>query len=326
MKNAVTIAVTGGAGFIGSNLVRGLNRDGYQRILVVDDLSDGGKFRNLAGLDIHDYMDRAEFMARVSDAGSRNSLARELKVVFHQGACADTMELNGAYMLRNNFSYSRDLLDFCAANSIPFIYASSASVYGSGDRFSEERSCECPINVYGYSKMLFDHHVRNRLGTVPSQVAGLRYFNVYGPNEEHKGAMASVAFQLNRQLKNSGVVRLFRGSGGYGDGEQRRDFVFVDDVVKVNLWMMHHPGASGVFNVGTGASRTFNELARQIIKWHGRGSIEYIDMPEGLADRYQNFTQADLGSLRGAGYGDAFTPIEEGVTRYLDRLNNASGA
>lgn len=321
MKKSKLIVVTGGAGFIGSNLVRGLNDQGHDRILVVDEIKEVGKFSHLVGLDIYDYMDKSEFHRRLLGSHSGGVLADEISVVFHQGACSDTMERDGSFMLRNNYSYSKDLLDFCAARDVRLIYASSASVYGGGRRFREERACEHPINIYGYSKMLFDHHVRHRMKELKMQVCGLRYFNVYGPNEECKGRMASVAFHFNAQLKEFEIVKLFRGSGGYGDGEQRRDFVFVEDVVNVNLWLLQNPRVSGIFNVGTGASRSFNEMANCIMDWHGKGRIEYIDMPAGLPEAYQSFTEADLAMLRSAGYSSQFTPIEQGVRRYLDWLN-----
>ena len=314
------IVVTGGAGFIGSNLVRGLNAAGHENILVVDDLSDGRKFRNLADCNIHDYMDRSEFR-RLLPGKSGVFPRGDIQAVFHQGACSDTMEWDGNYMLDNNYSYSRDVLEFCLARAVPFIYASSAAVYGASLQFAEARANECPINMYGYSKMLFDHHVRRRLDGITSQVAGLRYFNVYGPREQHKGTMASVAYHLNAQLLSSGVLKLFRGSGGYADGEQRRDFISVDDVVRVNLWLMQNPGVSGIYNVGTGKSRSFNEMARAVIDWHGNGRIEYIDMPGALRASYQSFTEADIGALRGAGYRGQFTPLEAGIGSYLEWLN-----
>jgi len=312
------IVVTGGAGFIGSNLVRGLNRSGHTDILVVDELTDGRKFRNIVDTDVRDYLDKDEFRRLVE--GDDASL-KGITAVFHQGACTDTTEQDGRYMMENNYAYSRLLLEYCHARRLAFIYASSAAVYGTGDKFKEEGAHERPVNVYGYSKYLFDEFVRARITGGASQVAGLRYFNVYGPGEAHKEAMASVVWHFNKQILEQGEARLFRGSGGYADGEQRRDFVHVDDVVQVNLWLLANPGCAGIFNVGTGASRSFNDVANAVIAWHGRGSIRYIDFPASLRDSYQSFTQADISALRGAGYEAGFLALEEGVARYLDWLN-----
>ncbi len=311
------IVVTGGAGFIGSNLVRGLNARGRDDIIVVDDLSDGTKFVNLVDCRIADYRDRDDFLA---DLLAGREPAGTLDAVFHQGACSTTTEWDGRYMLRNNYEYSRHLLAWCQRRHAAFIYASSAAVYGGGQVFREEPACETPLNVYGWSKLLFDQYVR-RLGDAAGiPVAGLRYFNVYGPREQHKGSMASVAFHLHGQLQNGDVVRLFEGSDGYGDGEQRRDFVHVDDVVAVNLWLLDNPGVCGVFNVGTGASATFNDVARAVIAAHGRGRIEYVPFPEHLRGRYQSFTEADISALRAAGYQAAFAGVAEGVARYMTAL------
>lgn len=316
------IAITGAGGFIGSNLVRGLNSREIEEVLVVDDLSDGAKFRNLNGCGFVDYLDKDEFRARL--AGNDASL-RKLQALFHQGACSNTMEQDGRFMVENNYAYSKDLLHFCLANRIPFIYASSAAVYGHGKCFIESSEYEIPANVYGFSKKLFDNYVRRHIAGADSQIAGLRYFNVYGPGEQHKGVMASVAYQFNQQVKRDGRLRLFRGSGGYGDGEQKRDFIYIADVVEVNLWFLSHRRASGIFNVGTGHSRSFNDLARSIMAWHKGGDIEYIEFPSRLLDAYQSFTEADLTALRGAGYGENFVCLEEGIRRYLDWLNDETG-
>lgn len=314
------IVVTGGAGFIGSNLVRALNGRGEEDILVVDDLTDGRKFVNLVGLRIADYWDKALFAERL-----RAGKLGKPTAVFHQGACAVTTEWDGRYMLENNYRYSTELLEYCLAERIPLLYASSAAVYGASAEFGEsDPSLERPLNVYGYSKLLFDQYVRRRLPGARSQVAGLRYFNVYGPGEAHKGQMASVAFHLNGQILNEGEARLFGGHDGYGPGEQRRDFVYVDDVVRVNLWLYEHPDVSGIFNVGTGASATFNELAGAILAWHGKGTIRYIPFPDELKSRYQSFTQADIGALRAAGYSMPFADVRAGVKAYLDALGRRS--
>jgi ADP-L-glycero-D-manno-heptose 6-epimerase len=310
------IIVTGGAGFIGSNLVRGLNRRGRGDIVVVDDLTNGHKFANLVDCDVADYWDKRELLERLA-----NGTAGRPEIVFHQGACAVTTEWDGRYMMENNFRYSVRLLEFCLAEGAPLIYASSAAVYGSSSRFTEnDEAAERPLNVYGYSKLLFDHYVRRLLPTARSQVVGLRYFNVYGPGEQHKGSMASVAFHLNRQLLETGQVRLFAGSHGYADGEQRRDFVYVDDVVAVNLWFAEHRDVSGVFNVGTGVSAPFNDVATAILAWHKRGTKTYIPFPAELQASYQSFTEADLSALRRVGCDHRFVDVRTGVTAYLDRI------
>lgn len=311
------IIITGGAGFIGSNLVKALNERGYSDIIVVDNLSKGEKFKNLIDCDIMDYLDKEVFLRRL--VTKEYFVAPD--VVFHQGACSDTTEWNGKYMLTNNYDFSKTLLQYCLARQVPFIYASSASVYGDKETFREDRQVEAPLNVYGYSKFLFDQYVRKRLITATSQIVGLRYFNVYGPRETHKGQMASVAWHFNQQLLREGHVKLFVGSDGYADGEQRRDFIYVDDVVAVNLWFMDNRKKIGIFNVGTGRSQSFNEVARAVIAWHGHGTIKYIPFPEHLCGRYQSFTQADISALRTSGYQQSFRRVEEGVKEYLDWLN-----
>lgn len=309
--------VTGGAGFIGSNLVRRLMESTDEQVVVVDDLSDGHKFANIADLDIADYLDRDEFLQHLSSGKTFDS---GVKSILHQGACSVTTEWDGRYMLQNNYSYSKKLLHHCLAHDIPFIYASSAAVYGGAQAFSEAPENESPLNVYGYSKLAFDRYVR-RLKLKPrQQVVGLRYFNVYGPREQHKGTMASVAYHFNRQLVKDGEVRLFEGSGGFADGEQRRDFVYVDDVCSINLWFLRNPAVSGIFNVGTGRAQSFNDVANAVIAWHGGGRIRYIPFPEGLGSAYQNFTQADVTRLRGTGCDVSFRSVEVGVRDYLNQL------
>jgi ADP-L-glycero-D-manno-heptose 6-epimerase len=311
------IVVTGGAGFIGSNLVAALCRDPGNAVVVVDDLSDGTKFSNLARSDIADYRDKEDFRAGLADGRSLEGV----QAVFHQGACSDTTEWDGQFIMDVNFQYSKDLFHACQARGIPLIYASSAAVYGSSAHFREDPANECPINVYGYSKLLFDRYVARHRESGGAQVVGLRYFNVYGPNEEHKGRMASVALHLHRQVVAGESLRLFQGCDGYGDGEQRRDFVHVDDVVAVNLWLLARPSVSGVFNVGTGRSQPFNDLAHAVIDWHGHGEIEYVPFPQDLLGRYQSFTEADLTALRGAGFSGRFRGVEVGVRDYLDALH-----
>jgi ADP-L-glycero-D-manno-heptose 6-epimerase len=309
------LVVTGGAGMIGSNIVAALNARGRTDILVVDDLTDGHKIDNLADLAISDYADRQEFLPRMEAGGYG-----KVDVVFHQGACSTTTEWNGKYMMEVNYTYSRRLLAACLAAKAPFLYASSASVYGGGSEFREEPECERPLNVYAYSKKLFDDHVRKLvLGTDHSQVAGLRYFNVYGPREAHKGAMASVAFHLFNQIERGENARLFGAHDGFGPGEQSRDFIHVKDVADVNLWLWDR-GASGIFNCGTGRAQPFRTVAETVIGTLGKGAIEYIDFPDALKGHYQSLTQADISRLRGAGYNGTFRSVESGVREYVEWL------
>ena len=309
------IVVTGGAGFIGSNLVKTLNERGRTDVVVVDDLRNGHKFRNLVDCEIQDLIDKDGFLELIG-GGAR--LPERPEVVFHLGACSDTMEWDGRFMLRTNYDYSKRLLAFSSEHEIPLIYASSASVYGMGPVFREERPYEKPLNMYAYSKLLFDQYVRRTKPASP--VVGLRYFNVYGPREAHKGEMASIAYKLHQQLLESDRVRLFQGSDGYASGEHRRDFIWVGDVVRVTLWFWEHAQQSGIFNVGTGQAQTYNDVARAVIAYHGRGEIDYIDFPDALKGRYQSFTQADVSALRKAGYDAPFQTVEEGVPLYLKWL------
>lgn len=314
--------VTGGAGFIGSNIIRALNKRGHDNILVVDDLQDGKKFRHLADVKIADYLDKDDFMD-LMDEGAFEEM--DVTAVFHEGACSTTTEWDGRFMMRNNYEYSKVLLHFCLEKQAPFLYASSAAIYGGSGTFRESPEFEKPLNVYGYSKHLFDIYVRNLFAKnkrMASQVAGFRYFNAYGPNEGHKGSMASVAWHLHNQLlAGNKTVKLFAGTDGYGDGEQRRDFIFVDDIVDVNLFFLDHPEKSGIYNVGTGHSHTFNEVAQAVIAWHKQGEIEYIPFPDHLKGSYQSFTEADLTQLRRAGYKKEFKTVQQGVKEYLDRIS-----
>lgn len=323
--------VTGGVGFIGANTVRALNGRGTHDVVVVDDLRRGEKFENIVDCEIADYLDKRDFRDSVETGRFRN----RLKAVLHQGACSNTTEQDGRYMMDNNYEYSKVLLHFCQREKIPFVYASSASVYGAGPVFCEARECEAPLNIYGFSKFLFDQYVRTILPRKTAQIVGLRYFNVYGEREQHKGRMASVAYQLLNQYRACGRVRLFRGSDGYKDGEQRRDFVSVEDVVDVNLFFLDNPDKSGIFNVGTGCSQSFNDVAVAVIncvrraegkrplslkQLQDQGIIEYIDFPDALKGKYQSFTEADISALRGTGFAKAFLSVEEGVERYLQKV------
>jgi len=325
--------VTGAAGFIGSNLVKALNDRGVKKIIAVDNLTRADKFRNLVDCEIVDYLDKEEFIARLASG----QFDGKVKAIFHEGACSDTMETDGRYMMENNFRYSLQLLDWCIAQRVQFLYASSAATYGGSSVFREEREFEAPLNVYGYSKFLFDQIVRQRLPLASSQIVGFRYFNVYGPRESHKGRMASVAFHHYNQFRADGKVKLFEGCDGYAHGEQKRDFVYVGDVAKVNLFFLDHPETSGIFNLGTGHAQSFNELAAANVNSCRALSgapqlplnnllayelIEYVPFPDALRGKYQSFTQADLTKLRQAGYDAPFASVEEGVSEYVQWLKD----
>ena len=305
--------VTGAAGFIGSHLVRELNRRGIFDILAVDDLSEPGRFGNLADCRFGDYMDRAELQSAIRD----DRLTAPIDVVLHQGACTDTTRHDGKYMMANNFTCSKLLLEWALARRVPFVYASSGAVYGAASSFAVSPDNEMPINVYGFSKLALDQYVRGRIESAESTVVGLRYFNVYGPREEQKRKMASIVHQLHRQLAETGVARLFDGTDGFGPGEQQRDFVFVSDVVQVNLFFADGPPKQGIFNVGTGQARSFNDVANTLIDKMGPARIEYIPFDPALEGKYQSFTQADIASLRAAGYNESFTTLEDGVAQCL---------
>ncbi|MDN0076449.1 ADP-glyceromanno-heptose 6-epimerase [Crenobacter sp. SG2303] len=328
----MTIVVTGAAGFIGSNLVRALNARGETDIIAVDNLSNGDKFKNLVDCEISHYLDKHDFIERVVSG----ALEGELTAILHQGACSDTMNHDGKYMLDNNYQYTLALFDFCQEEEIPFLYASSAAVYGGGKVFKEERSHEGPLNVYGYSKFLFDQILRQRMEEgLTAQVAGFRYFNVYGQNEQHKGRMASVAFHNYNQYRETGKVKLFGGWDGWENGGQSRDFVSVDDVVRVNMHFLDHPEKSGIFNLGTGRAQPFNDVAVATVnacrRHEGKpaltleelvaqGILEYTEFPDALKGKYQSFTQADITKLRDIGYNAPFLTVQQGVDRYVDWL------
>jgi ADP-L-glycero-D-manno-heptose 6-epimerase len=329
----MTVVVTGAAGFIGSNIVRGLNARGISEIIAVDDLTEGDKFRNLADLQIADYVDADDFYELFAEGAYG-----PVEAVFHEGACSDTMESNGKYMMDNNYSLSCDLFQTCQEQGVRLLYASSAATYGGASEFRESPDCEKPLNVYGYSKLLFDQRLRREIGPdfsqASAQVVGFRYFNVYGPREQHKGRMASVAFHQYHQFLKEGRVKLFGSYGGYAAGGQMRDFVFIDDVVAVNLWFFDHPEKSGLFNLGSGRAQPFNDVALSVVQTLQRGTtapasldealkaglIEYIDFPAALVGKYQCYTQADLGALRRAGCDHRFADVTSGVTQYMDWL------
>jgi ADP-L-glycero-D-manno-heptose 6-epimerase len=323
--------VTGAAGFIGANIVKALNDRGIRDIIAVDNLKNADKFLNLTDCEIADFLDKEDFIEQVLNG----NFDGDITAVFHEGACSDTMETDGRYMMQNNYRYSIALLHHCQNEEVPFLYASSASVYGGGSIFKESREFESPLNVYGYSKFLFDQYVRRMWHNRTGQIAGFRYFNVYGPREQHKGRMASVAFHFFNQFMANGKVKLFEGTAGYPDGEQRRDFISVEDVVKVNLFFLDHPECAGIFNVGTGASQTFNDVAVATVnacrkskgdaplslqEMQGQGLIEYIAFPEALKGKYQSFTQADVTAIRDVGYHEPFFTVEQGVSRYVEYM------
>ena len=326
------VVVTGAAGMIGSNLVQGLNARGVDDVIAVDDLTDGPKYRNLLGAQLSDYFDKSEFYQRFT----QGELGK-VDAIFHEGACSDTMEHNGRFMLENNYRCSKDLLDACQARGTRLLYASSAATYGGSATFRETPEFERPLNVYGYSKLLFDNIVRRMLSAATSQVVGFRYFNVYGPREQHKGRMASVAFHHFNQYRDTGKVKLFGEYGGYGPGQQSRDFVFVDDVVAVNLWFLDHPDRNGIFNLGSGRAQPFNDVAHATVnacRAHkgeaplslaqlvSQDTVQYIPFPAALVGKYQCHTQADLTALRSVGCDVPFVDVATGVRRYVDWLND----
>jgi ADP-L-glycero-D-manno-heptose 6-epimerase len=330
------VVVTGAAGFIGSNLVKGFNARGVTDIVAVDNLGRAGKFLNLSDCDITDYFDKEGYREAL-----RAGRLAPPDAIFHQGACSDTMEHDGRYMMDNNYRCSVEIFDYAQANRIPLFYASSAAVYGGGQRFVEERAAEAPLNIYGYSKFLFDQFLRQRMQEgLQAPVVGFRYFNVYGPREQHKERMASVAFHNFHQFQADGRVRLFSGWDGYGNGGQQRDFISVEDVVAANLHFLDKGGPSGIYNLGTGRAQTFNDVALAVLNGLARhagrpaltldeavaqGQIEYIAFPEALKGRYQSYTQADLTRLRQAGYDRPFLGVEEGVGRYMQWLLDSKG-
>ena len=310
------ILVTGGAGFIGSNLVRSLNKRGIKDIWIVDNLENGDKHKNLNRLEFSEIFDKREFIKMLPGLPNK-----QFDIIFHQGACSSTTEYNGRYLLENNYEYSRSLLNYALVGQTPFIYASSASVYGDGnDGFKEELTCEYPLNAYAYSKFLFDQYVRKIIGSAKSQIIGLRYFNVYGPQENHKGSMASVIFHFHNQIQAEGKMKLFEGSAKF-----IRDFIYVQDVADVNLFFMDHPEKSGIVNCGTGKAESFLKIAEIMQPLYGGAEIVYIPFPDKLKGKYQTFTQADPSNLRSAGYQKEFSSLEKGVTDYVSILKKSQG-
>ncbi|MBB1315458.1 ADP-glyceromanno-heptose 6-epimerase [Aliivibrio sp. SR45-2] len=311
------IIVTGGAGMIGSNIVKSLNDKGFNDILVVDNLKDGKKFKNLVDLDITDYMDKEDFITQIMAGDDFGSI----DAIFHEGACSATTEWDGKYIMMNNYEYSKEVLHFCIEREIPFLYASSAATYGDTETFIEEREYEGALNVYGYSKQQFDNYVRRLWadaeahGETVSQITGFRYFNVYGPREQHKGSMASVAFHLNNQMNAGDNPKLFEGSDQF-----KRDFVYVGDVAAVNLWFLEN-GVSGIYNCGTGRAEPFQAVADAVIKHHNKGAVESIPFPDHLKGAYQEFTQADLTKLRAAGCDVEFKSVANGIAEYMAIIN-----
>ncbi|MDO6386810.1 MULTISPECIES: ADP-glyceromanno-heptose 6-epimerase [unclassified Uliginosibacterium] len=324
--------VTGAAGMIGSNIIAGLNARGIRNIIAVDNMTKGDKFRNLVDLEVADYFDKHDFR----DALLAGQFDGKVEAILHQGACSNTMEHNGQYMMDNNYRYTVDVLDFCIAQKTPLLYASSAATYGASSTFREEPEFEGPLNVYGYSKVLFDRVLRSRWSELTAQVVGFRYFNVYGPREAHKaGAGSSVAFNAFHQFRKEGRVKLFVGCDGYPDGGQLRDFIYVEDVVAANLHFLEHPEQSGIFNLGTGQAQSFNDVALGVIngvrahegkpvlslaEMVAQGLIEYVPFPDILKGKYQSFTQADISRLRAAGYTAAFHDVAAGVGKYCSKL------
>jgi ADP-L-glycero-D-manno-heptose 6-epimerase len=328
------VVVTGAAGMIGSNLVHGLNAAGIDDVIAVDDLTDGPKYRNLLGARISDYFDKGEFY----ELFGRGELGK-VAAIFHEGACSDTMEHNGRFMLENNYRCSKNLLDACQMQGTRLLYASSAATYGDSSTFREEPEFERPLNVYGYSKLLFDNVVRRMLPHAACQVVGFRYFNVYGPREQHKGRMASVAFHHFTQYRDTGKVKLFGEYGGYGPGQQCRDFVFVEDVVAVNLWFLQHPDRTGIFNLGSGRAQPFNDVAHAAVnacralrgetplslgQLVAEETLQYVPFPEALVGKYQCHTQADLTALRSTGCDLKFVDVAVGVRRYVNWLSGSN--
>jgi ADP-L-glycero-D-manno-heptose 6-epimerase len=315
------LLVTGGAGFIGSNLVAALNDAGGTDVAVCDVLGHDGKWRNLAKRQLADIVPPAELLEWLE--------GRRLDAIIHLGAISETTATDGDLVIETNFRLSMRLLDWCTANAVPFIYASSASTYGDGAQgFRDDQSVAAlktlrPMNLYGWSKHLFDMAVAERAAKgekLPPQWAGLKFFNVFGPNEYHKGPMMSVLARRFDDIKAGRPVQLFKSHReGIADGDQRRDFVYVDDVVRVMMWLLATPSVSGIFNVGTGRARSFKDVMLSAYAALGvTPNLQYIDMPEAIRGSYQYFTQGDVDRLRNAGYNGGFTALEDAVETYVN--------
>jgi len=309
------IIVTGGAGFIGSNLVRMLNDRGIDDIYIVDNLGSSQKFLNLNRLKFRDFIDKRSFPEKLDKTG-------KIEFILHQGACSSTTETDVNYLIDNNYEYSKKLLHYCLKKEVNFIYASSASVYGNGyNGFREDPECEYPLNGYAFSKFIFDNYVRQVFSPEKynSQVTGLRYFNVYGYQENHKGSMASVPFHFFNQAKENGEIKVFEGSENF-----LRDFVFVEDVAEVVRFFMES-NKSGIYNCGTGRERSFLDMAEIFVNLHGNCTIKTIPFPDHLKGKYQAFTKADITNLRNTGFTKEFTSLEDGMKKYLQKLKNNNG-
>lgn len=307
------IIVTGGAGFIGRNLIAGLNKIHQTDIVVVDNLKNGKKYENLVGLHISDYIDKSDFIKHLY---TNTSYIKNIETVFHEGACSDTTEWNGKYLMHNNYQYSKELVTYCVQYSIPFIYASSAAVYGKNtDIFHKTNNkYEKPINIYGYSKFLFDQYIYKIMQQSTSQICGLRYFNVYGPYETHKKNMASIIFNIYNQITQKKNPTLFIGSKHF-----KRDFIYIDDIININLWIWLN-NISGIFDCGTGIATSFESIANIILNFFNNKNIQHIPMPSDLQKHYQTFTKANSLQLQKIGYPHKFTEINDGIHKYLNWL------
>lgn len=311
----MSIIITGGAGFIGSCIVRMLNDMGREDIVIVDNIASTEKWKNLRNKKYLQYYNRADFLAELP------KLAGEVEYVIHMGACSSTTELDFDYLNGNNFNYTKTLWNFCARNHTRFIYASSAATYGSGEFGFDDRDDICrlmPLNGYGYSKQMFDLWAQKQT-YVPPQHVGFKFFNVYGPNEYFKGSMSSVILHGFRSVQETGKIKLFKSyRQGYEDGGQLRDFVYAKDICKVIRFMMEHPEVSGLFNLGTGKARTFHDLGCAVFRALGQEpNIEFVEMPETLRAKYQYFTEANMDKLVAAGYCEPFYSLEDGVKDYV---------
>ena len=319
------IVVTGGAGFIGSAIVWKLNQSGKTNIIIVDELGNDEKWKNLVGLKYEDFVHKNEFIEQIMD----DALSYSIETIIHMGANSSTTEKDANHLMVNNFQYTKELAKYCLEKNIRFVYASSAATYGDGGLgFDDDESrleLLRPLNMYGYSKQLFDLWAKRN--KVLDQIAGIKYFNVYGPNEYHKGDMRSVVHKAFGQVRDTGKVRLFKSlNPKFKDGEQMRDFVYIKDAVDMALFFVDHPDKNGIFNVGSGKARTWNDLVNSLFKAVGKPTnIEYIDLPKHLTDKYQYFTEANLAKIKGVGYKRPITSLEDGVTDYVHNflLNNS---